>query len=231
MNPLKYLRAARVPEELHAEALASLALAKERSKGLLAHKLKVRYLRAGKIAKLLAWSDERLCTVRPDLADWDVAPMTNITAHGDNAPWVATPSGARPVPCRWMDTDPQSDEYKAAVAANYWSPEVHPRSTKSRKAWYRRNGGEYLAWQRGVQIDEAAQLQVWEAEGVRVTRADGAWMLIVERRLLGPLHTKTRIGFEVDNVFSRTGERAWFPIDGHDLRAPATFSVRPAWKK
>jgi len=65
------------------------------------------------------------------------------TAHGDNVPWAGNPG--RPVPHCWLNPDPQSDEYRDAVAACYWAPGNHPRSKTAVKAWYRRNGGAGLA--------------------------------------------------------------------------------------
>lgn len=64
------LTIAAVPVHLHAEALASLTLAKERSSGLFWHKLTVRLFKVGKIADLLPWEAERLLDARPDLADF-----------------------------------------------------------------------------------------------------------------------------------------------------------------
>ena len=49
-----------------------------------------------KISKLIPWEAERLIDVKPELAYMDIAPMINITAHGDNATWVMTPEGGRP---------------------------------------------------------------------------------------------------------------------------------------
>lgn len=65
MNLLKLLSTAGVPGHLHPEVIASLQDAERRARGLLWHKIKVRLFRAGKIAKLLQWQDERLCDVRP----------------------------------------------------------------------------------------------------------------------------------------------------------------------
>jgi len=155
MKPKDALSLVGVPADLHAQAIASLALAKERNRGLTWHKLKVRLFRAGKIAKLLKWGDERLLDVRPDLADWDIEPMTNITAHGDHGPWVFTQDGRLPAPGRWLNPDPASAEYQEAVndpiSQRYFGG-AHPRSPEARKAWYRRNGGAYLAWRRGVPV-------------------------------------------------------------------------------
>lgn len=229
MNPIELLSKAGVPQELHADAVRILDEAKARAKGLLWHKLKVRYLRAPEIADLLPWGAERLIDVRPDLADWDVAPMVNITAHGDNAPWVPTPDGGRPAPGRWMNQDPKSDEYQSAVAANYWLSGTHPRSPESREAWYRRNGGEYRAWRLGCPVDLADGVHTWQAHGVTVMRCGGAWLVKRSRRF-GPLVLESRHGYEIDNL-QTAGRQAWYPVECHDLRAPVTWSTVPRWGK
>ena len=60
-----------------------------------------------------------------------------------------------------------------------------------------------------------------------------AWLMAV--KLLGKLWWDTRCGFEADNVFQRsvfdgvTIVQAWYPISGHELRAPVTWSKVPAW--
>lgn len=227
MNLLNLLTTAGVPVHLQPEAIASLQDAERRARGLLWHKVKVRYLRASEIADLLPWEAERLIDKRPDLADWDVAPMVNITAHGDNAPWIPTPDGGRPAPGRWLNSDPASDEYQNAVAANYWLPGTHPRSPESREAWYRRNGGEYRAWRLGCPVDLADGVHTWAADGVTVMRCGGAWLVKHSRRF-GPLVLHSRHGYEIDNL-QVAGGQAWYPVAGHDLRAPVTWSTVPRW--
>lgn len=221
MNPLKYLQAAGVPAHYHAAALASIESARDRASGLLWHKIKVRLFQAGKIAKLLQWNDERLLYVRPDLASWDIAPVINITAHGDNVPWVMTAAGGRPVPGAWLDDSPE------ARAANYWCEGEHPRSQKSRKAWYRRNGGEYEAWARGVPVN-VANARAWHGDGVSVYECSGAWQINAQDKWIGFIPVKVRIGFEISNVWRESdGAQLWFPIPNHGLRAPLTWSVMP----
>lgn len=222
MNLLQYLQRAGVPDSLHPDALACLDAAEARSDGLLWHKIKVRLFRAGKIARLLKWQDERLCDVRPDLADWDIAPMVNITAHGDNVPWVDTPEGGRPAPGQWLDpADAQ------AVAANYWLPGTHPRSPESRKAWYRRNAGEYRAWRLGMPVDLSKGVQVWRDNGSTVYHCGDAWQVIAQDKFLF-IPVVVRVGYEISNLWRDSdGAQLWFPIPGADLRAPVTWSVMP----
>ena len=81
----KYLLAAGVPSELHDQAISCISLAKERAKGLAWIKWKTRVFYTKKISKLIPWEAERLIDVKPELAYMDIAPMINITAHGDNA--------------------------------------------------------------------------------------------------------------------------------------------------
>lgn len=230
MTPQQALHLAGVPEARHAAAMASIARAKDAKRGLLLHKLKGRWLMAGKIADALEWTDERLCTVRPDWCDWDIAPMVNITAHGDNGPW--TPDGKRPLANYWRDADPTSEEYQQAVQANYWCKGTHPRSKESRRAWYRRNSGEYKAWRLGAEIDPANGFEIWRGEigktRVIVWQCSGAWLIKTSTRLIGPLCINARAGYEIDNVFSGDyTPQMWWPVPGYELRAPVTSSTLP----
>lgn len=223
-----YLVKAGVPAELHEQALAALTEAKKASKDLFWAKWKTRLFRAGKIADLIPWEGERLLDYCPNLAEWDIAPAINITANGDNAPWEMTPEGGRPVPGRWLNKDPQSDDYKQAVAANYWCKGEHPRSWKSRKAWYRRNAGEYIAWQRGKACNPKTGVQVWRSNGVEVFKCGDAWEVIATKHLLGNLAWVTRVGYEIDNIWvESSNEQAWYPIPSYELRAPLTWSSIP----
>lgn len=232
MNYAKLLSAAQVDPGLIDAAVASLTECKRRSKGALLHKLKVRWFKAGWIADLLAWENNRLIEVHPDKLDWDIEPVTKISSNGDNGPWLH--ETGRPIEDCWLNTDQDSAEYKEAQAACYWCKGEHPRSEKARKAWYRRNGGEYLAWRRGMLIDPANSFQMWQGSQGRLTvtvvRSGEAWLLKTTRKLVGKLGIKTRVGFEVDNVFSGPlAPQMWYPIAGHELRAPVTWSVLPAW--
>ena len=240
MNVSKYLAIAGVPSELHADAVACIELARERAKGLLWHKIKVRFFRAGKIAKAMEWHHNRLLYVKPEWAEWDIAPMINIRGHGDNGDWIVvpvspkTPQGSYPTEDDWTNPDPTSAEYVYAVSKNYWAKGLHPRSPESRKAWYRRNGGEYLAWKRGLPVQLPATVQVWKGEQnglqVKVTRSGSSWIIVTRKALLGKLSLHGRLGFEIDNVLQTNGCPSWFPLDGYELRAPVTWSIRPRFK-
>lgn len=239
MNIRDMLRTAKVPEELHAEAQVSLSAASAATEGLTLAKWKVRLFKAKKISKLLDWEDERLCIKHPELADWDIAPMLNITASGDHFPWKETPEGGRPDPDAWMSKDPQSAEYQEAITAErskrYFDGN-HPRSRKAREMWYRRNAGEYLAWRRGVPVDTALPVMRWAGKDgklhVEIVRCGDAWIVNTTKHVIGRLQLEGRYGFEVDNVFTGFGgTQGWFPIAGHELRAPATWSTIPRWVK
>ena len=227
MNISNLLNVAGVPDALHDAALACIEDADRRSDGLLWAKLRTRYLslRASQIAALLKWEDNRVCLIRPEWANDDIAPVLNVTCNGDNFPWDAQNV---PIENSWLNSDPASAEYQQAVAACYWCPGQHPRSQKARRAWYRRNGGEYRAWSLGIALTPGSSCEQWtgSASGALTATAlrnGDAWLLKASQRLLGPLYLDTRVGYEVDNA------RNWQPIAGYQLRAPLTWSVLPRW--
>lgn len=211
------LHQAGVPEHLHVEVINALTRARVSAEGLFWAKWKVRIFRAGKIADILKWNDERLLDVRPDLAHWDIAPMLNITAHGDNVPW---PHGM-PAAGQWLNDEPESTEFKAAVAANYWCKGEHPRSKKSRKAWYRRNAGEYRAWSRGCPVPDLSRFREWSGGGVTVKNCGDAWEVSYTKLKI----FRVRRGYEIGNLVTPAGLQAWYPIPGAELRAPVTWST------
>lgn len=228
---LKYLEQAGVPVDLHKDALKCLEEAKERSKGLLWHKTKVRWLKAGKLAKMIPWEAERLIDVRLDLASYDVAPVENVKILGDFFPWVQTAQGYKPSRGQWLNPDPESEEYKIAVASNKWTPNTHPRSYKSKKNAFRRNGGEYEAWSRGITLPKTLtkdDVQTYRGNGVVVHHSNGAWQIITRDKWLKIIPVKVRIGYEIDNVYNTTdGIQNWIALDGFDLRAPLSWSIIP----
>lgn len=235
MDIEKLLTIAGVPEAERPMAVAILLGAKKKTNGLLLHKIKARYFMAGKIAKELTWEAERLLEVKPEWKSYDIEPMLNITAQGDNAPWVNTTRGGRPIEGHWLSPEPESQDYKDAVASCYWCPGHHPRSYEARKAWYRRNGGAYRAYELGLEVDPSQGVKVWSgASGklsVKVYRCGDAWQLNATRKVLGRLSVKTRIGFEITNVWNESnGLQAWYPINNHALKAPVTWSVLPSFK-
>jgi len=225
----EYLSRAGVPGTLQAEAVEVLAEVHEKTSGLLLTKFKPRLLHAGDIAELLSWESERLIDVRPDLAEWDIAPMINITCNGDKGIWIGEPGQGRPQPGSWLNPDPESDDYKAAVAACYWCPGHHPRSYEARVAWYKRNAGEYVAYQRGVKVEEQVKPIVWTQDGITVANHGEAWQIRRDQHIALGFGLKYRLGHEIDNVFDlSTGEQRWYPIPGYDLKAPVSWSILPS---
>lgn len=228
------LQAAGVPPTLWPEAQASIDKARAATGGTLGamtwRKHYVRLFRAGKIAKLLPWTANRLLDVDPDMAEWDIAPMLNITANGDNVQWAETPDGGRPNPNSWMSVDPESVDYRAAVDACYWAPGCHPRSPEARKAWYRRNACEFIAWELGCPV--GTNVQEWTANGITVLRSGDAWQIHGAVPLLGPLKLKIDIGYEVANVFAKVNGKwvqGWYPLPGYELRACVVWMRHPVW--
>ena len=116
---------------------------------------------------------------------------------------------------------------------NYWLPGVHPRADESRKAWYRRNAGEYEAWRKGVAIDPALLPQEWSANGVTVLHSGGVWQAYGTLQILGPIRRKFDIGYEVGNVFAFVNDKwvqSWYPLPGHELRACVCWVVYPVFR-
>lgn len=226
MDFTKHLEAAGVKGDALQSALACLAEADARSDGLTAFKLKVRLLEADKLAKRLAWEDMRLIDVDPSLLAKDLAPARNITIMGDFLPW-ADENG--PSEKLWLNKDPESAEYKEAVAANKWTKGEHPRSFKSHKGAIRRNGAEGRAWELGRAVSPGKPVDVYQGDGYVVCHHEGAWELYGTVKRWGCIPFKVRVGYEIDNVIDvETLKPLWVPLAGYELRAPVTWSVLPA---
>lgn len=232
VSTIAYLQAAGVPPTLWGEAQASLDKAREAhgwSLGwMVLRKHFVRLFLAGRIARQLPWAANWLIDYDPDYASWDIAPMLNTTCNGDNVEWRETPEGGRPDPDSWSNPDPASEDYRRAVAANYWLPGTHPRSPEARKAWYRRNACEFTAWERGSPV--GAGVQEWSTGGITVLRSGDAWQIHGTVPLLGPLKLKIDVGYEVANVFAKVNGKwvqSWYPLPGFDLRACVCHVVYP----
>lgn len=231
MNATAYLQAAGVPPTLWSEAQTSLDKARAATGGTLGamtwRKHFVRLFRAGKIADLLAWEDERLIDKHPELADWDIAPVRNVTCNGDALPWDET----GPVKGAWLNKDPESVDYQLAVQRNYWLPGTHPRSPEARKAWYRRNACEYVAWELGCPV--GTDVQEWTGNGITVLRSGDAWQIRGIVNWLGPIRLKVDIGYEVGNVFAKVNGKwvqGWYPLPGYELRACVVWVRYPTWR-
>lgn len=216
MNIEKLLRQAGVEDEFIPSAIEALEQADIMSDGLFWKKWKTRLFKAGEISKKLRWEDERLIDRFPELKDWDIAPMYNITANGDNIPW---PNNF-PAPGAWMTESPE------ARAACYWCEGEHPRNTKARKAWYRRNAGEHIAYELGTPV-ELSKPRKWASNDVTVRKLGGAWQLDAKTKVLGLIPVKVRIGYEISNIVSDEGVQKWYPLPGYSMKAPLTWSVIP----
>ena len=228
MNILEQLDQSAVPESIQHSAFSSLMLAQNSADGLNWDKWKVRLFKADKISKLLTWEDERLCLKYPEFAYMDVAPMENIRSYGDTLPWVETPIGGRPPPPIWLDKDPASADYQQAITyQKRYFKGVHPRSREGHKIWYRRNGGEYMAWDRGQEVfPDRGEIDVWTSKHNVVMHHSGAWFLEAYDEVAFKVFKVQRLGFEVGNVFDpKTKLQGWFPIDGFKLKAPVTMST------
>lgn len=232
MNLNRILDLAGVPATLHAEAIACFEQSRQDQPSHL-KKHWIRLTKAGKIASLLDWQDNRLIDKHPEFADWDIAPVLNVTCNGDNGPWIETPEGGRPNPDSWLDADPESADYQLACQQNYWLPGTHPRSPEARKAWYRRNACEYQAWRNGMAIDTTLPLQEWTDNGITVIKCGHAWQMRGTLQILGPIRWKFDVGYEVGNVFGWINERwtqSWYPLPDYELRACVCYVVYPIFK-
>lgn len=130
------------------------------------------------------------------------------------------------------DTNPESLDYRCAVARNYWGHRffsggagLHPRSVQARTAWLRSNGGEFEAWARGQPVPESAPVREWHGQAgrwrARVLRQADAWQINLQFRLFGRWQLGWRLGYEIDNA------RHAHPRPGFDRRACLTWSLRP----
>lgn len=223
MNILEYLTRAGVPAHYHADAIASIESARDRASGLLWIKFVARYIKAGNMARAVVDRKVvRASDANPDFARYDVEPVANINAFGDNAVGLVGENV-------YVQTE-GSPEYLASCKRNYWTTPKHtvwPGTYESVKAQYRRNGGAAEAYARGeVVFPEVCQS--WEADGVKVYHSPGIWQIVTKDKWLGFIPVRIRIGYEIDNVVNVEKKTAkWTPFAGRPLRAPVTWSVRP----
>ena len=228
------LRKAGAEEYDALSASGSFKRAEDAMKGILKIKFLGRWWYNKAIAKRLSWTDNRLAE-DDKYKKYDIEPMLNITANGDNSTWVETPAGGRPIEEVMLSQDKDSQEYKDAVKSCYWKKGEHPRSEKARAAWYRRNAGAYTVYQRGEYIDPHQPVRkfIYEDKKVKATfRNSGVvWQVEIEKKLFWKLGIKTRLGYEIDNIINSDGVQQWYPIPGYALRAPVTKSILPYWRK
>ena len=231
MNIAKLIAKTDMPAELQPVAVVTLEAAKRKAKGLNWHKLKVRLFESKKLADKLSWESERLIDVDPALISKDIAPTRSVTAYGDHFDWDEKTH--QPQPGTWLNKDPESAEYKRAVELTKDRYiDLHPRSGRFHRWWYKRNAGEGEAWARGVAVDMPRRPTVYLGDGVAVLHSGDAWELLAFRKLVGSFGIVTRVGYEIDNVWHFPKEaQGHYPIEGYELRAPLTWTVLPGKRK
>lgn len=169
--------------------------------------------------------------------DGELAPALKAEAGADVArrrAAVLTAGGQwiKDAPCTLpleLDRNPDSLDWRCAVARNYWAKGQHPRSVKARTAWLRRNGGEYEAWARGQAVSAATAIDRWTCESgrwrIEVLRQGEAWQVNARLALLGRFGVGWRLGYEIDNA------RHAHPRPGFERRACLTWGWRPVREK
>lgn len=169
--------------------------------------------------------------------DGELAPALKAEADADVARRRAAVLAAggkwlKDAPCTLpleLDRNPDSLDWRCAVARNYWARELHPRSVKARAAWLRRNGGEYEAWARGRAVSVATAIDRWTCESgrwrIEVLRQGEAWQVNARFALLGRWGVGWRLGYEIDNA------RHAHPRPGFERRACLTWGWRPVREK
>ena len=169
--------------------------------------------------------------------DGELAPALKAEADADVARRRAAVLDAggkwlKDAPCTLpleLDRNPDSLDWRCAVARNYWAPGCHPRSVQARTAWLRRNGGEYEAWARGRAVSAATAIDRWTCESgrwrIEVLRQGEAWQVNARLALLGRWGVGWRLGYEIDNAMHA------HPRPGHERRACLTWGWRPVREK
>ena len=232
-----YLKIAGVPKELISQAIPVFKQAGKDCTFLNLKKWYTRLFLAKKLAAKLSWENNRLVEVDPKYLEHDIAPMINITVHGDNGPWVETPEGGRPIENWALNTDPESEEYKQSVKDNYWCKGEHQRSPKSMEVQLRRNGGEGRAYMLGKAVDltPGNELKIWRGKKslieVVAYQSGEAWLIRAYWNF-GLFKLLSRFGYEVDNFFCGDyALRMWYPVQGYESKAPLTWSTLPTRSK
>lgn len=228
MNLTKYLEQSGVPSELWDSAILSLTEAKQKSKGLLWHKIKARYFMSRKMAQVVIDNQStRVGDVKPEWAKFDVARALNINAFGDNADWI----NGRPIDENVFDFEEGSEEYIKATNRNYWCKGVFPGEFKAIAAWYRRNGGEAEAETRGRAVPNiltSKEVIHYIGPAGSTYRCGNTWQIVVNDKWLGFIPVRVRVGFEIDNLYDfRQHTQMRFALDNEQLMAPVTWSVLP----
>ena len=232
LNLKKYLEKTNIPAQLLPVAMSVLEDARGRAKWLNARKWWVRLVKSKGIAKKLSWESERLVDVDPSRMAEDIAPSLSVTCYGDHIDW--NPATNMPEAGTWLNQDPESDDYKLAVAATKEAGYlgVHPRSFEFHRWWYRRNGGEGLAWMRGMPVDMPNRPTEYNGKDVRLLCSGDAWQLIAFKPLIGSFGLRISLGYEIANVWNFDKDaQGHYSLPGYELRAPLTWSILPGKRK
>lgn len=227
MNIAKLIARTDLPAAQRTEVEAVFKDAKQRAKGLFWGKWRLRLWEYKELADMLSWESERLVEIDPNLIAKDIAPTLSVTCYGDHIDW--DPATGRPKPGIWLNKDPESAEYKHALAATKGKyTNLHPRSGKFHRFWYRRNAGEGLAWMRGMPVDMPNRPTEYNGKDVRLLRSGDAWQLIAFKPLIGPFGLRISLGYEIANVWNFDKDaQGHYPLPGWELRAPLTWSILP----
>jgi len=190
MNLLQYLQAAGVPDELHAQALASLQKAQEISSGITPYKWSAPLVMAWVVPRL-PWDAEEL---PQRYAKWD----NDISINGDPWPWAQKPDGS------WYRHAPLEDTPEVRAQC-YWAEGSHPRSKWARYVWLGlRNRASKLAFDLGAKAQGEIQTFGDTATGrahpgVCVYRMGDHWQIMsVEKK--GPVIVRRNVGWKINNV-------------------------------
>ena len=229
-----YLRLAGVPSDEISKALPVLKQAGKDARWLNVKKHYTRLFLAKDLAKKLTWENNRLIEIDPKLLEHDIAPMINITVHGDNGPWVDTPEGGRPIENWALDPNPESEEFKKSQAENYWCKGEHQRSPKSMLSFLRRNAGEGRAYMLGKLVNEN-EFKIYRGKkgmlSVVVYKSGDAWLIRAYWNF-GLFRVLSRFGYEVDNFFSGDfAPRMWYPVQGYEPKATLTWTTLPTMSR
>lgn len=200
MDHLKYLRAAGVPADLHAQALASLSASRTLFAKVSPYKWKAPFMLA-RIVRKLPWEAEKMPT---RWAHYD----NEISLNGDHNPWQYDPAVKDFVraPAPLNDTP----EIRAQC---YYAKGHHPRSRWARYIWLGwRNRASLYAFELGPPA--ARDIEAWGDpganngySGITVWRMGMHWQIYVIKKW-GPLCIRRNVGVKVSNVSKHGAERA-----------------------
>ena len=190
MNLVKYLDQAGVPDDLHGEALASLARAKKASQSMFWFKWTAMFVMAYVVQKL-KWADERLP------AKWRNYD-NDVSMNGDPWPWKELEDGT------WIRFAPLEDTPEVREQC-YWAKGSHPRSKWARYVWLGwRNRASITAFDLGIKagapITAFGNEKVSKSvEGVLALRMGNDWQIMSVKKF-GPFAIRRNVGYKINNV-------------------------------